>query len=38
MRVGKAIAVVSVELRNKATGKLVAQGRHTKFLPVTSKM
>ncbi|XP_073040151.1 uncharacterized protein [Primulina eburnea] len=38
LRVGKAIAVVSVELRNKKTGKIIAQGRHTKYLVVPSKM
>ncbi|KAK7350760.1 hypothetical protein VNO77_09693 [Canavalia gladiata] len=38
LRVGKAIAVISVEFRKKKTGKVFAQGRHTKFLPVTSKM
>uniref|UniRef100_A0A7C9DWA7 Acyl-CoA hydrolase n=1 Tax=Opuntia streptacantha TaxID=393608 RepID=A0A7C9DWA7_OPUST len=38
LRVGKVIAVVSVELRKMATGKIIAQGRHTKYLPVTSKL
>uniref|UniRef100_A0A2P2QM72 Thioesterase domain-containing protein n=1 Tax=Rhizophora mucronata TaxID=61149 RepID=A0A2P2QM72_RHIMU len=38
LRVGKAIAVVSIEFRNKATGKIIAQGRHTKYLLATSKM
>ncbi|KAJ8447770.1 hypothetical protein Cgig2_015133 [Carnegiea gigantea] len=38
LRVGKAIAVVAVELRKKGTGKIIAQGRHTKYLPVTSKL
>lgn len=37
LRVGRSIAVVSVDLRKKATGKLIAQGRHTKYLAV-SKM
>ncbi|GKV49540.1 hypothetical protein SLE2022_288840 [Rubroshorea leprosula] len=37
LRVGKAVAVVSVELRKKETGKIIAQGRHTKYLAV-SKM
>ncbi|GAV78411.1 4HBT domain-containing protein [Cephalotus follicularis] len=32
LRVGKAVGVVSVELRKKATGKIIAQGRHTKYL------
>ncbi|XAR55723.1 Acyl-CoA hydrolase [Bertholletia excelsa] len=39
LRVGKAIAVVSVEIRKKETGKIIAQGRHTKYLnAVSSKM
>ncbi|XP_061376126.1 uncharacterized protein LOC133318164 [Gastrolobium bilobum] len=38
LRVGKAVAVVSVELRKKKTGKIFAQGRHTKYLAVPSKM
>lgn len=38
LRVGKAVGVVSVELRKKKTGKLIAQGRHTKFLAVSSKL
>ncbi|CAL5368924.1 unnamed protein product [Camellia sinensis] len=38
LRVGKAIAVVSVELRKKKTGKIIAQGRHTKYLAVSSKI
>ncbi|GAB4855793.1 hypothetical protein Ancab_024438 [Ancistrocladus abbreviatus] len=38
LRVGKAIAVVSVELRKKVTGKIIAQGRHTKYLALSSKM
>ncbi|OMO61147.1 hypothetical protein COLO4_33534 [Corchorus olitorius] len=38
LRVGKTVAVVSVELRKKKTGKIIAQGRHTKYLPVLSKM
>ncbi|MCO5563836.1 hypothetical protein L7F22_017485 [Adiantum nelumboides] len=32
LRVGKTLAFVAVDIRLKATGKLVAQGRHTKFL------
>nr|GEV85257.1 acyl-coenzyme A thioesterase 13 [Tanacetum cinerariifolium] len=32
LRVGKAVAVVTVEFRNKKTGKIIAQGRHTKYL------
>ena len=38
LRVGKAIAVVSVELKNKKTGKIIAQGRHTKYLALSSKL
>ncbi|KAL9262850.1 Acyl-coenzyme A thioesterase 13-like protein [Drosera capensis] len=38
LRVEKAVAVVSVEMRKKDTGKLIAQGRHTKYLAVTSKL
>ncbi|RDX70741.1 Acyl-coenzyme A thioesterase 13 [Mucuna pruriens] len=38
LRVGKAVAVISVEFRKKKTGKVFAQGRHTKFLPLSSKM
>ncbi|KAL3597186.1 hypothetical protein D5086_008823 [Populus alba] len=30
LRVGKAVGVVSVELKKKKTGKIIAQGRHTK--------
>ncbi|XP_042496527.1 acyl-coenzyme A thioesterase 13-like [Macadamia integrifolia] len=38
LRVGKAIGVVNVELRKKKTGKAFAQGRHTKYLAVSSKL
>ncbi|CAM8894698.1 unnamed protein product [Rhodiola kirilowii] len=38
LRVGKAVGVVSVEIRKKASGKVVAQGRHTKYLAVASKL
>lgn len=38
LRVGKALAVVSVDLRSKKTGKLIAQGRHTKYLTLPSKI
>lgn len=38
LRVGKAVGVVSVELRKKKSGKIIAQGRHTKYLAVSSKM
>ncbi|CAO2827429.1 unnamed protein product [Amaranthus hypochondriacus] len=38
LRVGKSIAVVSVEFRKKGSGKIIAQGRHTKYLPISSKL
>ncbi|AES72960.1 uncharacterized protein [Medicago truncatula] len=38
LRVGKAVAVVSVELRKKKTDQVFAQGRLTKYLPFRSKM
>ncbi|CAJ2641355.1 unnamed protein product [Trifolium pratense] len=38
LRVGKTIAAVSVEFRKKKTGQIFAQGRHTKYLPHTSKL
>ncbi|XP_009353902.2 acyl-coenzyme A thioesterase 13 [Pyrus x bretschneideri] len=38
LRVGKSVGVVSVELRKKKTGKIIAQGRHTKYLAVPSKL
>ncbi|BFG28333.1 hypothetical protein CerSpe_146060 [Prunus speciosa] len=38
LRVGKAVGVVSVELRKKKTGKIIAQGRHTKYLALASKL
>ncbi|XP_045825809.1 acyl-coenzyme A thioesterase 13-like [Trifolium pratense] len=38
LRVGKTIAAVSVEFRKKKTGQIIAQGRHTKYLPRTSKL
>ncbi|PIN08702.1 HGG motif-containing thioesterase [Handroanthus impetiginosus] len=38
LRVGKALAVVSVEFKSKKTGKLIAQGRHTKYLSIPSKI
>ncbi|XP_051149062.1 uncharacterized protein LOC127263844 isoform X2 [Andrographis paniculata] len=38
LRVGRAIAVASVELRSIKTGKIIAQGRHTKYLTLQSKM
>ncbi|KAM7513919.1 hypothetical protein LguiA_003502 [Lonicera macranthoides] len=38
LRLGKAVAVSSVEFRKKKTGKIIAQGRHTKYLPPSSKL
>lgn len=38
LHAGKAVAVASVEFRNKRTGKLLAQGRHTKYLAASSKL
>ncbi|XP_062083747.1 uncharacterized protein LOC133790224 [Humulus lupulus] len=38
LRMGKTMGVVSVEFRKKKSGKIVALGRHTKYLPVSSKM
>uniref|UniRef100_A0A2I3HBK3 Acyl-coenzyme A thioesterase 13 n=1 Tax=Nomascus leucogenys TaxID=61853 RepID=A0A2I3HBK3_NOMLE len=32
LKQGKTLAFTSVDLTNKATGKLIAQGRHTKHL------
>ncbi|XP_006034486.2 acyl-coenzyme A thioesterase 13 isoform X1 [Alligator sinensis] len=32
LKQGRSIAFASVDLTNKATGKLIAQGRHTKYL------
>ncbi|KAL1188828.1 hypothetical protein V5N11_021988 [Cardamine amara subsp. amara] len=38
LRVGKTVAVVSVELRKKKNGKIIAQGRHTKYLAPRTKL
>ncbi|XP_021819641.1 acyl-coenzyme A thioesterase 13-like [Prunus avium] len=38
LRVGKAVGVVSVELRKKKTGKIIAQGRHTEYLALAGKL
>ncbi|CAK8538539.1 unnamed protein product [Lathyrus sativus] len=38
LRMGKNLTVTSVEFRKKKTGKVFAQGRHTKYLPVASKL
>ncbi|CAH2038956.1 unnamed protein product [Thlaspi arvense] len=38
LRVGKAVAVASIELRKKTNGKIIAQGRHTKYLAPRSKL
>ncbi|XP_071411048.1 acyl-coenzyme A thioesterase 13 [Pithys albifrons albifrons] len=32
LKQGRSLAFATVDLTNKATGKLIAQGRHTKFL------
>jgi len=32
VKIGKTIATIAVELRNRNTGRLVASGRHMKFL------
>lgn len=32
LKQGRSLAFASVDLVNKATGKLIAQGRHTKYL------
>ncbi|KAJ6798909.1 acyl-coenzyme A thioesterase 13-like [Iris pallida] len=34
----KTLGVAAVEIRKKATGKIIAQGRHTKYLAVSSKL
>ncbi|WOL01528.1 acyl-coenzyme A thioesterase 13 [Canna indica] len=38
LRAGKTVGVVSVEVRKKGSGKLIAQGRHSKYLAVSSKL
>ncbi|GJN02891.1 hypothetical protein PR202_ga20282 [Eleusine coracana subsp. coracana] len=38
LRAGKSVGVVSVDFRKKKTGKLIAQGRHTKYLAVSSRL
>ncbi|XP_004147337.1 acyl-coenzyme A thioesterase 13 [Cucumis sativus] len=38
LRMGKTIGVVNVELRRKGNGKIIAQGRHTKYLAFSSKL
>lgn len=38
LRAGKAVGVSTVEIRKKKTGKLIAQGRHTKYLAASSKL
>uniref|UniRef100_A0A803RBU4 Thioesterase domain-containing protein n=1 Tax=Cannabis sativa TaxID=3483 RepID=A0A803RBU4_CANSA len=38
LRMGKAIGVVSVEFRKKKSGKIVAQGRHTKYFGISSRL
>ncbi|KAL0535783.1 hypothetical protein IC582_024708 [Cucumis melo] len=38
LRMGKTIAVVNVEFRKKSNGKIIAQGRLTTYVPVSSKL
>ncbi|KMZ72612.1 Thioesterase family protein [Zostera marina] len=38
LRAGNSIGFVTVEIRQKKTGKLIAKGRHTKYLTISSKM
>ncbi|XP_076950846.1 uncharacterized protein LOC143623949 [Bidens hawaiensis] len=38
LHVGQAVAVATVEFRNKKTGKIIAQGRHTKYRVASSKL
>jgi acyl-coenzyme A thioesterase 13 len=36
LRVGRTMAFLSVDVRNKETGQLLAQGRHTKHIGTPS--
>ncbi|CAL1371864.1 unnamed protein product [Linum trigynum] len=38
LRLGKTVGVITVELRKKKSGQIIAQGRHTKYLLVSSKL
>ncbi|BFG28332.1 hypothetical protein CerSpe_146070 [Prunus speciosa] len=38
LRVGKVVGVASVELSKKKTSKIIAQGSHTKYLALASKL
>ncbi|KAI5332184.1 hypothetical protein L3X38_022313 [Prunus dulcis] len=38
LRVWKAVGVATVELRKKKTCKIMAQGRHTKYLALATKI
>ncbi|CAK9316399.1 unnamed protein product [Citrullus colocynthis] len=38
LRMGKTIAVVNIEFRKKSNGKIIAQGRLTTYIPVSSKL
>jgi acyl-coenzyme A thioesterase 13 len=38
LRAGKSVGVVSVDFRQKRTGKLIAQARHTKYFSVSSRL
>ncbi|KAK8475589.1 hypothetical protein V6N13_038805 [Hibiscus sabdariffa] len=38
LRIGKTVAVVNVEFRRKKTARILAQARHTKYLPPQTTM
>lgn len=38
LHMGKSVGVAMVELRGKKNGKLIAQGRHSKYLAASSKL
>ncbi|KAK8619290.1 hypothetical protein V6N13_133255 [Hibiscus sabdariffa] len=38
LRIGKTVAVVNVEFRRKKTARILAQARHTKYLPPQTRM
>lgn len=38
LRAGKAVGSASVDFRKKKSGAIIAQGRHTKYLLISSKM
>jgi len=37
LKLGKSLAFLSIEIKNKKDGKLVAVGSHTKFVGASSK-